>query len=56
VVNGIASVPVMAMMMLMSARRDVMGKFRVRGPLQWLGWLTTLVMAATVVAMILLSI
>ncbi len=56
VVNGIASVPVMTMMMLMSARRDVMGKFRVRGPLQWLGWLTTLLMAATVVAMIILSI
>lgn len=56
VVNGIASVPVMAMMMLMSARRDVMGKFRVRGTLQWLGWLTTLLMAATVVAMIILSI
>jgi Mn2+/Fe2+ NRAMP family transporter len=50
------SVPVMAMMMLMSARRDVMGKFRIRGPLRWLGWVTTLLMAAMVIAMGVLSI
>jgi NRAMP (natural resistance-associated macrophage protein)-like metal ion transporter len=56
VINGIVSVPVMAMMMLMSARRDVMGKFRIRGPLRWLGWVTTLLMAAMVIAMGVLSI
>ncbi|MFL6788100.1 MAG: NRAMP family divalent metal transporter [Sphingomicrobium sp.] len=55
VVNGIVSVPVMAMMMLMSARRDIMGRFTVSGPLRWLGWLTTLLMGAAVVAMLLLS-
>lgn len=56
VINGVVSVPVMAMMMLMAARRDIMGKFRVRGPLKWLGWLTTVLMAAMVVAMALLSV
>jgi len=56
VVNGIASVPVMAMMMLMSARRDIMGRFTVSGPLRWLGWLTTLLMAGAVAAMGILSI
>jgi NRAMP (natural resistance-associated macrophage protein)-like metal ion transporter len=56
VINGVVSVPVMAMMMLMSARRDVMGKFRIRGPLRWLGWVTTLLMAAMVIAMGVLSI
>jgi Mn2+/Fe2+ NRAMP family transporter len=56
VINGIVSVPVMAMMMLMSARQDIMGRFTVAGPLKWLGWLATLLMAAAVAAMGLLSI
>ena len=55
VVNGIVSVPVMAMMMLVSARHDIMGRFTVKGPVQWLGWLTTILMAAAVTAMLLLS-
>jgi hypothetical protein len=29
----------------------VLGQFVVTGPLKWLGWLTTMVMAAAVVAM-----
>jgi Mn2+/Fe2+ NRAMP family transporter len=56
VINGIVSVPVMAMMMLMSARHDIMGRLTVSGPLRWLGWLTTLVMAGAVAAMAILSI
>jgi Mn2+/Fe2+ NRAMP family transporter len=56
VVNGVVSVPVMAMMMIMSSRRDIMGRFTVSGPLRWLGWLTTLLMAMAVGAMGLLSI
>lgn len=55
VINGIVSVPVMAMMMLMSARRDVMGRFTVAGPLKWLGWLATLLMGTAVAAMAVLS-
>ncbi|MDP9422285.1 MAG: divalent metal cation transporter [Pseudomonadota bacterium] len=55
VINGIVAVPVMAMMMLMAARRDIMGGFTIRGPLQWLGWLATLLMAAAVALMALLS-
>ena len=47
---------IMAMMMLMAGRRDIMGGFTVSGPLRWLGWLTTLLMGAAVVAMLLLSI
>ncbi|HYC94071.1 MAG TPA: divalent metal cation transporter [Sphingomicrobium sp.] len=55
VINGIVAVPVMAMMMLMAARRDIMGGFTIRGPLQWLGWLATMLMAAAVALMGLLS-
>ncbi|HYC95060.1 MAG TPA: divalent metal cation transporter, partial [Sphingomicrobium sp.] len=55
VINGIVAVPVMTMMMLMAARRDIMGGFTIRGPLQWLGWLATMLMAAAVALMGLLS-
>jgi Mn2+/Fe2+ NRAMP family transporter len=56
VINGIVSVPVMAMMMLMASRRDIMGRFIITGPLKWLGWLATLLMALAVAAMAVLSI
>lgn len=51
VLNGIVAVPVMAVMMLITARGDIMGAFAVRGPLRWLGWGATAAMAAVVIAM-----
>jgi len=51
VINGVIAVPIMAVMMLMSARSDVMGSFTVTRRLQVLGWLATLVMTLAVVAM-----
>lgn len=51
IINGIVSVPVMAVMMLLATRKSVMGVFTVGGPLLWLGWLATAVMAAAVAAM-----
>ena len=51
VINGIVAVPVMTVMMLMTARRKVMGKFIVEGWLRWLGWASTLAMAACVAGM-----
>ena len=56
IINGVVSVPVMAVMMLVCARKSVMGVFRVHGAMLWLGWLATAVMAAAVVAMIVTSI
>ncbi|HEX6218888.1 MAG TPA: divalent metal cation transporter, partial [Sphingomicrobium sp.] len=55
VINGVVSVPVMVMMMLMASRSDIMGRFTISGPLKWLGWLATLLMAAAVVVMGILS-
>lgn len=55
VINGVVSVPVMIMMMLMASRADVMGKFTISGPLRWLGWTATLLMTAAVGAMAFLS-
>lgn len=51
VINGIVSVPVMAVMMLVSTRKSVMGVFTLNRPLIWTGWIATAVMAAAVLAM-----
>jgi Mn2+/Fe2+ NRAMP family transporter len=51
VVNGVIAVPIMAVMMLVAARRDVMGDLTVGRGLRAVGWLCTLVMAVAVIAM-----
>jgi Mn2+/Fe2+ NRAMP family transporter len=51
VINGVVAVPVMAMMMLITANPKVMGKFTIAGPLRGIGWMATLVMAAAVSGM-----
>jgi NRAMP (natural resistance-associated macrophage protein)-like metal ion transporter len=51
VINGIVAVPVTMVMMSMSARVEVMGKFTITGGLRWLGWATTIAMGMCVVAM-----
>jgi NRAMP (natural resistance-associated macrophage protein)-like metal ion transporter len=52
VVNGVLAVPVMAMLMIMARRKDVMGHFVIGGPLYVLGWLSTGAMLLSVVAMV----
>jgi len=51
VINGVVAVPVIAIMMVMTANRKIMGEFVVRGPLWLLGWIATGVMAAAIVVM-----
>ena len=51
VVNGVIAVPIMAVMMRLATMPDVMGPFVVRRRLLALGWVSTAVMAAAVVAM-----
>jgi NRAMP (natural resistance-associated macrophage protein)-like metal ion transporter len=50
-INGIIAVPIMAIMMILASRKDVMGDFVIRPRLRRLGWVATGVMAVTVVAM-----
>jgi NRAMP (natural resistance-associated macrophage protein)-like metal ion transporter len=52
VINGVVAVPVMTIMMLMTAQPRIMGKFTISGWLRWLGWASTLAMAACVIGMI----
>jgi Mn2+/Fe2+ NRAMP family transporter len=51
VINGIVAVPVMIIMMSMTADRRIMGKFTLHGPLPVIGWLATAAMASAVVGM-----
>ncbi|WP_295951572.1 NRAMP family divalent metal transporter [Rhodoferax sp.] len=53
VINGVISVPIMFVMMLMAVRPEIMGKFVISTPLKLLGWLATLMMALAVLAMFL---
>ena len=55
VINGVISVPIMIVMMLMAVRRDIMGTFAISARLTVLGWLATLSMAVVVLAMLLVS-
>ena len=51
VINGVISVPIMAVMMLMAVRSDIMGQFVISKRLKLMGWLATAVMAMAVTAM-----
>ena len=51
VINGVVAVPLMIMMMIMTMQPKVMGRFTLPRPLWAIGWLSTAVMAVTVVAM-----
>ncbi|ANY77121.1 iron transporter [Microvirga ossetica] len=55
VVNGVIAVPVMATMMLVTCRSDIMGPFAVRGWLQAVGWIATGVMTLAALAMFITS-
>jgi len=54
VINGVAAVPIMAVMMFLATDRRVLGKFTVRRWLKLAGWLATATMAAAVAAMLVL--
>jgi Mn2+/Fe2+ NRAMP family transporter len=51
VINGVAAVPIMAMIMLLASRADVMRQFTLGIWLKGLGWLATAVMAAAAIGM-----
>ena len=53
VINGVVAVPLMVVIMLMAVQREVMGAFTLPRLLWVMGWLSTAVMTAAVVAMFL---
>jgi NRAMP (natural resistance-associated macrophage protein)-like metal ion transporter len=51
VINGVVSVPVMVMMMLITSNKKIMGTFVLTGALKVVGWLATAVMTAAALGM-----
>ena len=51
VVNGVVAAPILAATLIAAANEKVMGRFRVKGPLLWLGWTTAAVMAGAALVM-----
>ncbi len=51
VINGVVAVPLMVVMMIMTAQPKVMGDLPLPRPLQVMGWVSTAAMALTVAAM-----
>ncbi|MEO6985898.1 MAG: divalent metal cation transporter, partial [Paralcaligenes sp.] len=51
VINGVAAVPMMVVIMLMSSNKKIMGQFIVVGSLRWLAWAATVVMAVAAIIM-----
>lgn len=51
VINGVISVPIMAIMMFMAVKPEIMGALVIRRKLQVLGWLAVAFMAAAVITM-----
>ncbi len=52
IVNGVAAVPIMAMMMWLGRRQDILGEFTLSIRLEVLGWVATAVMLFAVMAML----
>jgi Mn2+/Fe2+ NRAMP family transporter len=53
VINGIVAVPVMALLMLMSAERKIMGRFQISTSWKVIGWAATGLMAISTLAFLL---
>lgn len=52
IINGLAAVPIIAIMMLIAVDDKVMGRFKIDGWLFYLGWATTAIMALAGAAML----
>jgi len=52
VINGVIAVPMLAAVMLVAAKPKAMGNFAISGMLRTMGWITTAVMAACVLGMV----
>jgi Mn2+/Fe2+ NRAMP family transporter len=55
VINGVISVPIMALMMLIARRSEIMGSLIIKRKLQVLGWFSVICMALAVLAMFLVK-
>ena len=52
VINGVVAVPIMALMLIMAGEHKIMGDEVIGGRLKFLGWIATLLMGVTALAML----
>jgi Mn2+/Fe2+ NRAMP family transporter len=52
VINGVVAVPLMVVIILLAARKSVMGAFTTSRPITILGWIGTVIMGAAAIRMI----
>lgn len=52
ILNGVIVVPIMAVLMIVASRGQIMGRFALPAPLRLAGWVTTAVMGLIVLAML----
>jgi Mn2+/Fe2+ NRAMP family transporter len=52
VINGVVAVPLMVVILLLAAKRTVMGKFTASWPILALGWISVVVMGAAALRML----
>ncbi|HZR46921.1 MAG TPA: divalent metal cation transporter, partial [Candidatus Manganitrophaceae bacterium] len=55
VLNGVVASPILAMMMRLASRAEVMGRFTLSPPLKRIGWLATAALSAAAVGLIVTS-
>ena len=51
VTNGVLAAPVMIIMMLLVRRKSVVSELVIKGPVYWLGWISTAAMGLCIVGM-----
>ena len=50
VINGVLVIPILVVLLTLARDEKIMGRFRVRGPLLWLGWMTVATMTLSAFA------
>ncbi|WP_371422543.1 NRAMP family divalent metal transporter [Tardiphaga sp.] len=56
VINGIIVIPILVALLMLARDRRVMGAYRVRGAMLWLGWITATAMATAAMAALLVAV
>jgi len=52
IINGVIAIPIMAVMMIIASKPEIMGTFIIKKKLRILGWSATALMLITVITMV----
>ena len=54
-INGVAAIPLMAVIIILASKKSVMGDYTASRPIVILGWIATAIMAAAALGMLILG-